>query len=282
MRKVLIPTDFSENAMNATKYAMELFKYDKCIFYVMHAYGDEVYNEKASAQRSVFNEIKERKLRESNESLELVLNRMREISPNPKHSIQELSVFGSLVDEVNDTAEAENIDVIIMGTKGKTDNTDITFGSNTLQVIKYVKCPVLAVPADFHDIQPKNILFATDYMLPYQRRELKLLSVVAKNFVSKLSVLHISSFEELSFRQQDNKAFLDYCLKDNNPKFLKLAGKDVSETINNATESYHIDLLVMVNSRHSFLENLLYSSTIDKIGLNLKIPFLVLQNLPRN
>jgi nucleotide-binding universal stress UspA family protein len=94
-------------------------------------------------------------------------------------------------------------------------------------------------------------------------------------------VLHISRFEELSFRQQDNQAFLEFCLKENKPKFLKLAGKDVSKTINNAIESYNSDLLVMVNSRHSFLENLLYTSTIDKIGLNVKIPFLVLQNLPR-
>ena len=29
MRKILIPTDFSENSMNATRCALELFKYDK-------------------------------------------------------------------------------------------------------------------------------------------------------------------------------------------------------------------------------------------------------------
>ena len=44
MRKVLIPTDFSENAMNAIKYAMELFKYDRTDFYIMHAFGDEIYS----------------------------------------------------------------------------------------------------------------------------------------------------------------------------------------------------------------------------------------------
>ena len=40
-------------------------------------------------------------------------------------------------------------------------------------------------------------------------------------------------------------------------------------------------MLVMVNTRHSYLENILYQSTIEKIGLKIDIPFLVLQNLPR-
>lgn len=282
MRKVLIPTDFSENAMNAIKYALELFKYDKTEFYIMHAYGDEVYDERETKERAVFNEIKESVFKSSNAKLEAVLKEMQLLAPNPRHAHFHISVFGSLVDEVNAMAEAENIDVIVMGTKGQSDLRDITFGSNTLQVIKYVKCPVLAVPASYHDIQPKKILFATDYMLPYQRRELKLLGTIAKNFVSRMSVLHISKFDELSFRQQDNKAFLEFCLRENKPQFIKLAGEEISKVIDEAVSNYNADLLVMINSRHSFLESMLYQSTVDKIGLNIQIPFLVLQNLPRS
>jgi nucleotide-binding universal stress UspA family protein len=43
-----------------------------------------------------------------------------------------------------------------------------------------------------------------------------------------------------------------------------------------------IDMLVMVNTRHSFLENILFQSTIDEFTLNLDIPFLALQNMRRN
>ena len=43
MRKILIPTDFSENAMNAIQYAIELFKYEKSDYYIMHAYQDDIY-----------------------------------------------------------------------------------------------------------------------------------------------------------------------------------------------------------------------------------------------
>ncbi|MBT8261244.1 MAG: universal stress protein [Bacteroidia bacterium] len=282
MRKVLIPTDFSDNAMNAIKYAMELFKYDRTDFYIMHAYGDDLYSSKDGVDRESLNVAREEAMKNTNTDLEKVIAHMKEVSPNPRHNYFPISVFGALVDEANEIAELENVDVIVMGTKGKSDDRNLTFGSNTLQVIKYVKCPVLAVPAVFKDIQPANVLFATDYMLPYQRRELKLMSTIIQNFAAKLKVLHISKFDELSFRQQDNKAFLEYCMEQIKPDYLQLAGTDITNVINNAVESYDIDLLVMINSRHSFLEDFLYTSKVEKIGLEIKIPFLVLQNLPRN
>lgn len=281
MRKVLIPTDFSTNAMNAIKYAMELFKYDRTDFHIMHAYGDDLYNRNSGMDKGELDDAKVEALKSANEKLNGVIRSMKELAPNPRHKYFSISVLGSLVDEANEIAEQENVDVIVMGTKGKTDKRNITFGSNTLQVIKYVKCPVLAVPAEYTDIQPSQILFATDYMLPYQRRELKLLSTIAQNYAARLKVLHISKFSELSFRQQDNKAFLEYCMEHIKTKYVKLPGDDVTSVINDAIKSYNIDLLVMINSRHSFLEDVLHSSKVEKIGLEIKIPFLVLQNLPR-
>ena len=59
MRKVLIPTDFSDNAMNALKYATELFKYDKSIFIIMHAFKDEVYANKDLRTRETIEEATE-------------------------------------------------------------------------------------------------------------------------------------------------------------------------------------------------------------------------------
>jgi len=40
--------------------------------------------------------------------------------------------------------------------------------------------------------------------------------------------------------------------------------------------------LVMVNTRHSFLENIIFQSTIDELSLNLNIPLLALQNMKRD
>ena len=55
-----------------------------------------------------------------------------------------------------------------------------------------------------------------------------------------------------------------------------------TEAILKNIEDLEADLLVLVNSRHSYLENLLYIPTIDKIGFHPRIPFLVLQNIHRS
>ena len=281
MRKILIPTDFSENSMNAIKYAMELFKYDRAEIFLLNAFADKVYEAKARLANEIFDELKQKTLTKTNETLASFREKIIAFSPNPKHKIHTIAEFGLLVDSVNDWVEKENVDVVVMGTKGETSNKKITFGSNTLQVIKYVKCPVLAIPAVYDDVHPKQILFSTDYQLPYKRRELKLVSSIAKCFVSKVNFLYVSKFPSLSLRQQDNKNFLEASFSDNQINFNQESGEDVTKAINTFIIENPIDMLVMVNTRHSYLENILYQSTIEKIGLKIDIPFLVLQNLPR-
>ena len=232
-------------------------------------------------QESFFDEYKEKMKTAANNSLEKTINEMLERSPNPRHKYNYLSLFSSLIDAANDIVAKEDIDIIVMGTKGKTDDRNITFGSQTLQVIKYVKCPVLAIPNGYHDRPPKNILFPSDYLVPYKKRELKLVSTIAKDFGATLNFLHVSRSKSLSHRQLDNRSFLDSCTADNKPTFLNIKGNDVTNSIDEFIKEYSINFLVMVNSRHSYMENLLHESTIDKIGLNIEIPFLVLQNLPR-
>ncbi len=281
MKKVLIPTDFSETSMNAIKYAMQLLKYDISEFTIMNAFADEVYKNTNQMCREDFEEFKDAFQKKVDRTLQQEIAEMLAISPNPKHTYTYISRFGSLVDETNEIVEKENIDMVIMGTKGKTNDRNITFGSNTIQVIKYVRCPVLVVPVGYHEYAPSNILFPTDYMLPFKRRELKLVSTLAMSFAASIHFLYISDFKESSHRQVDNKSFLDYCFIDNQITFVQTPGKDVTERINKTIDDQKIDMLVMVNQRHSYLENIFHNATIEEIGLQIKIPFLVLQNLNR-
>jgi nucleotide-binding universal stress UspA family protein len=168
-----------------------------------------------------------------------------------------------------------------MGTKGISDERRIVFGSQTFQVLKYVQCPVLAIPSNYTNAQPKRILFPTNYLIPYKRRELKLLSKLAKSYRSVIDVLYISSSKKLSIRQQDNQAFIKDTLRDNEVNFNQEDGKKIAETIKTLIKEKDIDLITMVNTQHSFLEDMLFPSTIDKVSLGLEIPILAMQNTRR-
>jgi len=279
MQKILIPTDLSANALRAIKYAAELFKHGRTEIFLLHAYADEVYSQ--AEDPDTFEDCKAEICRKTEASLEGLKEELWGFSPNPKHNIHCVAAFGMLVDAVNDWVEKENIDLVIMGTKGQTADRNITFGSNTLQVIKYVNCPVLAIPEECALSFPKNILFCTDFLLPYKRREMKLLSNISKRYGAQLHFLYVSDFDNLSLRQQDNKAFLEAVFKENRTQFHQVGGNDITKAVNEFIPKTEVEMLVMVNTRHSYLENILYQSTIEKIGLKINIPFLVMQNLSR-
>ena len=43
MKKIILPTDFSDNAYNAIRYAVQLFKDVETTFYLLHTYTPAIY-----------------------------------------------------------------------------------------------------------------------------------------------------------------------------------------------------------------------------------------------
>lgn len=281
MFSVLLPTDFSENSMNAIRYALEFFKYQRTEFYIMHAYRNEFYDsdELSSSGNAdaVFEELKNH----SDIELKNLLEKIEEWAPHDRFTYQTISVNDTLVAAANAIVDDKNVDLIVMGTKGKSDNRNIIFGSETFQVLKFVKCPVLAIPSNYTNTQPKRILFPTDYLTPYKRRELKLLSVLAKSYRSDIHVLFVSTLKSLSKRQRENQDFLKDALDDNDLIIKQEMDRNISTNITDYIQNKEMDMLAMVNTQHSFLEDVLFPSTIDKVSLGLTIPLLALQNSER-
>lgn len=282
MESILIPTDFSENAMNAVKYALEFFKYQKTVFYFMHAYQNEFYDHEELVSREKSEDVLNKIKTASQKNLDKLLEDVKKIAPNPRFTYHTISANNTLVEEANAIADEKNIDLIVMGTKGKSNERHIVFGSQTFQVLKYVQCPVLAIPTNYTNTQPKHIVFPTNYLIPYKRRELKLLSDLAKSYRSIIDVIYISTSKKLSIRQEDNKDFIKDTLRNNEVNFKIIDSKKLDEAIKNYIKENNIDIITMVNTQHSFLEDMLFPSAIDKVSLGLEIPLLAMQNTKRN
>ncbi|MEA1785188.1 universal stress protein [Arenibacter sp. GZD96] len=281
MRKILVPTDFSDNAFNALTYACQIFKYEKSEIFIVHAYADEVYRKYAEKERSSFEALKEKVHNSTVTKLEGVRKKGIEFSPNPHHTYHLVAAFGDLTDEINDLVQKENMDIVVMGTRGQTNDRSITFGSNTLEVLRYVHCPVLGIPESYTYHAPRKLLFPTNYLVPYKKRELKLLGDLTGSFRSTIYMLYIDPVSTLALRQEDHKLFLKSCLQKSKLVFETSDEKDKTVAITKFIIHQKIDMLVMVNSRYSHLEEMLHQHTIRKIGLHVKIPFLILQNINR-
>lgn len=282
MFTILLPTDFSENSMNAIKYALEFFKNENTDFYFMHAYQNEFYDHEELKSREVFDDVLDEVRTESKKNMKKLLKEVKKINSNPKFSFHVLSLYETLVEAANLVADAKNIDLIIMGTKGKSDERHIVFGSQTFQVLKYVKCPVLAIPSNYINTNPNRILFPTNYLIPFKQRELRLVCDLASLHGSIVDVLYVSESHTLSIRQEDNRAFIRETICKTELNFLTEHSKKIADTIQSYIKTKDIDMLVMVNTQHSFLEDMLFPSNIDKVSIDLKIPLLALQNTTRS
>ena len=87
MKKILLPTDFSENSINAIEYATELFKDIPCKFYVLNVFkipylaNEELMEHNATQLAALEEEMYDHSIEEMNRLLE-------KIPENPKHNYE--------------------------------------------------------------------------------------------------------------------------------------------------------------------------------------------------
>lgn len=276
MLRVLLPTDFSDNSFVAIRYALLLFKDIECEFHLVHTYMPPVYNAEYLAgspgQIGLGDVIRETAVNNSDK----LQARLESQYKNSKHSFNSYTCLNTLPNQVNEMVEDKRIDVIVMGTKGATGAQEILFGTNTVHIIKKAKCPVIAIPSNFEYEVPKEILFPTDYEVDFKPGPLNLLLKIAKQHISSIEMLHVSYGYELSEKQRANKEKLDSVLKGVAHLFHNKPNQEVIQAINNFQLKHKMNLLVMVQNKHTFVERLFIEPVIKKIGFHITIPFMVI------
>lgn len=280
MKKIIVPTDFSKNAFHAIDHALRLFENVTCVFYVLHAYTPPMYRIDytlgSPGQLGLPDDYKY--IVES--SLEKFMERIRQKFDNPKHTFVPHASFNTLVGEMEDMVQKENIDFVIMGTQGATGAKEILFGSNTVHVMRNLDVPVLAIPSSFDFEPPRHLLFPTDYEVDYERTDLDFLLWISKLWHSKIHVMHVSSPDGPTLDQENNKAKLEGLMLEHNHETHDLPDQELIPAINSFQETTTIGMLAMVKNKHTFLERLFVEPLIKNIGLHSKVPFLVLPYRP--
>ncbi|WP_431136868.1 universal stress protein [Psychroserpens mesophilus] len=277
MKQILLPTDFSENSWNAIKYAIQLLKNETCTFHLLNTYTPVIYNVEyvlgAPAQFGLEDIVRNT----SQDNLSQLVQRISDtFQDNPKHTFETASRFNTLIPGIKEFIEKHNIDMIVMGTQGATGAKEILFGSNTVHVFKEIKCPILAIPSDFSFETPHELLFPTDLEVDYKNSQLTILNDIAISNHSRINALHVSTGYELTDVQKQNKSELEDVFNKTAFIYHEVRSMNITEAIGTFQIKHKINLLAMINNKHSFFENLFFRSTINHIGFHLTIPFLVM------
>ncbi|MET7029619.1 universal stress protein [Sediminicola luteus] len=282
MKKILIATDFSEDAWNATKYAIELYKDLDCIFYLLNTYTPAKASGSFMAEALEGHDLEDVIKTNSENELKKVVKKINETCKYPNHSYKTISSFNLLVDKIKAIVNQEKIDLIVTGAKGATGLEEVFMGSNTVRVIKSVKnCPVLAIPKDFQFSALSEIAFATDFNRFYTISELQPLIEMARAFKASIRIVHVQyKIKELTEIQQFNLDMLCKYLKGVEHSIHTVSElNSVSKTLEAFTDDLDIHLLAMLNYQHSLIENLTKEPIVNRLVFHSHVPLLVIPEL---
>lgn len=276
-KRILIPTDFSKNALNAVRYALDLYEKQHCEFYFLNVFRLDSYTTDSIIIPEPGSAPYEAAKTESKEGFAKLLDILELHHDNSKHIYHTISSYDFLSEAIKRTIADNDIELVVMGTRGATGARGVIFGSNTVNAMEKIReCPVLAVPEEIRFAPPKEIVFPTNYKSSFKRKELHYLTEIAKMHDAAIRVLYINKKRELSKSQENNKQLLDEILGNLDHSFHILSDTDVSDGITAFVESRNSDMIAFINRKHFFFGSVFSKPLVKEIGYDPTTPILAL------
>ncbi len=278
MKKILLPTDFSDNAWNAIFTALKLYANVVCKFYLLHAYEPNALNLLGRKGQLRLGVIYDSLSQYSEQELGKVFAYLKENHNNAKHSFETVSKSDTLQEAVQEMVSTKDIDLIVMGTQGASGAKEVFMGSNTVKVLKHSKkCPVLAVPSDSNFQSLKTLIFPSDFTRSYTKFELLSLTELATLWKTDIQVLHVALEFALNDQQKANQKILKERFAPLDITFYNIDfDADVAHTLERYISQTDVDLLAMIRYQHTFWEKVIGEPVVKKMTFHTKVPLLIL------
>lgn len=263
--KILVPTDFSDNAKNAFEFAKKIAKTSHGTITLLYAYYN-IYDFAAQSS-SIFVQIEE-----------IANQAMEELSADQDGEcmVDQKIVQGSIATAVTSTAYRENYDLIIMGTQGASGINKALIGSNTAHVIRDSRVPVLAVPFQATYDKIKEIVVSVEWDTT-EKKFFEKLFQISQQWEWPFRTLHIKTEE--NDKSEHTITGLMQFLEKNYPNIQHSTAmaEDIYEGINHHLQEESDCLLVMFSKQRPFFEHLLSRGNIEKMAYHTHTPLLVLK-----
>jgi nucleotide-binding universal stress UspA family protein len=266
MKKILVPTDFSDNAFNALSYAVELANEFGSQIILLHTYT-------VSSTSGMFVSVESFIKKDAAEQALMTVRKV-ESKLSPPSYINTQILRGDTTRLIAQVAEEHACDLIIMGTKGASGLAEVFLGSTTNAVIKEATAPVLAIPEDFTYRPIKQMVFAIDDQGIAHAGVVKPLVLLSKKLRAPIRIFH----QAMEFDRDGIDPSVDLYLEEVEHSFhYELDKEEVNDSINQFVEESKADLLCMLRRKRGFLEEVFHVSATTKEVFDSPVPLLVLK-----
>ena len=267
MKNILVPTDFSENAENALRFAINIANHFESQIYLINVYNPQ-------SQTGMFMSVRDFMKNDSEVQLSKLVKKYKGGLFHDTN-LEAKAIEGLPVDVITQLAKKLSADLIVMGTQGASGLKEIFFGSNTEAVIQKAKCPVMAIPNKYQYHPFRRIVFAVDSLDISAALILEPLSQLAQSYKAKVEVLHFAA--EAVVVGIDPS--IDIYLQDVERSFHQYTNiSNVSASIDEFAKQCHADLLCMIRRKRSFFNRIFHASTTRQEVFHSEIPLLILHD----
>jgi nucleotide-binding universal stress UspA family protein len=279
IRSILVPTDFSAIAMGAYRYALRLADALGASVDLMYAippttsepgYGTFINTLESTLRKDARRDIADF----MEEGIRSVSGQLR-TPPRVGHSVR----IGDLRFSIHQHVEQEDIQLIVMGTKGSRDSWDDFLGTNASFLVSRAPCPLLVVPPETEFSPVERICFATDLEDVATLQAGKLLHSI-QPFNPDLYFLHVrgDGKGKSAYDLELLRELFDRPEQDNHAHFAEREGTDVVGTVTDYAAENDCDWVVMHHPERPWFQRLLHKSHVGEAVRRARLPILVLNN----
>ena len=158
MKKILIPTDFSDHAEYALKVAAQIAKKNDGEIILLHMLELPHQGSDAVGSGSDIPEIMFFK--------NAAIRRLEDLMDEDYLDgikVSEVVQFELAFDGILKISQINNVDLIVMGSHGASGYKEMFIGSNAEKVVRNSEVPVLIIKKEENDFQVDEFVFASDF-----------------------------------------------------------------------------------------------------------------------
>ena len=147
LKRILVPVDGSEQSFSAASFAIEMAKKFEAELQLLHVVTMNQSVRAVGMYGMSYSDVVEKHMAEARKEADAWFGRISEDAEKSgvRASSDMVDTSISVVGEIVDYAEKNAIDMIVMGTKGRSGFTRLLMGSVTTGVMTHASCPVLVV-----------------------------------------------------------------------------------------------------------------------------------------
>lgn len=273
MKTILFPTDFSKNAIHASRYAEMLAKLYKAKLVLLHVHQiPRIPQNHPSAEISDAITLDEKS---ATASLQAFTKKFMDVSNLPAERVIQRLEYGFTAETIVEIANSIKADFIVMGTQGESDFFDKWLGTHAQAVIKAAECPVFTIPKNVPIDYPQKILYAADFKQDEVCATQKLLEI-AKPLGASCKVVHIHENIEPTIKPMVEEIILDLEKKFETEEVSvkQLHHSDIIEGLESYIKICQPEVLALAIHEKSFLNSIFDTSISRHFIQEAKLPLL--------